>query len=261
MDLRPDVIQTPLICLNRFGLSPTNKNFYKKILGVCSRLSSLILFILCFLNFVFNEVNKYTFPRMLEGQVSMGQTLIRHFILCFCKKKFLGLLEQRETFWGVKGLPLALKKKIEKSLKVTYLAYKTFYKIAWGCCFFMIVTPWYFQEFCFDCWNPENAVLNYTTISVLQGVLVLSSVSLIVGFDSLYMGLTASVIVQFQILRYHMEKMDWSSKEYVRKMVGHHEFLINFTRQLIEMYSILFFTQFFSTTLTVVLELYNSTDR
>lgn len=131
-------------------------------------------------------------------------------------KVFLEILNMQKEFWKLDGLKDGDKDELKNITRLSYMACRILTNSMYASVAVMHFIGVITHELPLHCFIPNKYGLNYYTLLIIQGFHNSAAVLLIIGFDVIFITLCTNVIVQFKMIKWRLQNIqfDESCEDY-----------------------------------------------
>lgn len=135
------------------------------------------------------------------------QLLGKIIIVASRQKDFVKVIATTKKFWNVNDCEESIREELKLISYITLRIQRLFLPLVLISVAFVILTPLFGKALPLGIWNLEGHDILYRIVLFVQPPTVTFSAILVSSFDCMYLALCAELIIQFRILRHHLEQL------------------------------------------------------
>ncbi|RZC38247.1 7tm 6 domain containing protein, partial [Asbolus verrucosus] len=262
MDQQKAILNISLTYFSILGLSP-----FKKIRTVqvsCTIISFLILFVLVFFRFAYEEISFNLVSDTFESSFTIIHVLSKLIALTLNKDTFKELLEKTNRFWYFRNMSSQFQQNFDYSLKILKIAMKVFAIFVSVTAVIFVLRPIIGDSLAINCYVPEK--LPMSVFIVFNNLVFFTAAFSVGSFDMFVCVMVVLAYLQLKtlnevIIRLNLNKIgNRNDEQYclkrIKMCIDYHNFLYGFLENLSTVVSLTFLIHFTVAPITLCFELF-----
>lgn len=242
------------------GLNPQKTDKLSLLKSVTSL--ALIVFILlsASVEFLLNLDKSEVIERSTESFVSPVEAMLRIFFFAIYKKELNVLITNLKCFWKTDHFAVLHEKRFKQTERKIDIFFYIYTSLTYISCVVYILISYFLMPrktmlLCYGTLDSDFKPFYFTVNYILQILTIFVSSTVVIAYDTMFFYFAWYIFTEFSLIKIAFQKWNnqktWDKQEFT-EAVRHHDFILNYVKELInQVFSSLFFFQYFINVFTI----------